>query len=286
MRCDLHVHTRHSGMCSIPVLRSVCRECYSEPAAVYEKLKRMGMGLVTVTDHDSIDAVEELRHHPDFFLSQEVTCHMPSGNELHVGVYDITDRQHIQLQRRAADLPNLLAYLNEQNIFFSANHIFSGLTGRRDHSDFEWFQSAFPAFETRNGCMLETSNASASRLAETAGKVGLGGSDAHTLASAGSCWTEVAGARDKQEFFAGLRNGRATVKGSHGNYWKLTRDVLQIGGHMLKEKPLTSPMVMLGVLAPVVTAANYVLEKRFSHVWSRRLNFSPLPQEAPERLAA
>src|ERR1035438_2780618 len=77
MRCDLHVHTRHSGMCTIPVLRKVCRESYNDPLAVYEKLKRLGMDLVTVTDHDSIDAAVTLRSKPDFFLSEEVascTC--------------------------------------------------------------------------------------------------------------------------------------------------------------------------------------------------------------------
>ena len=60
MRCDLHVHTRHSGMCTLPLLRH-CRESYNDPLEVYEKLKRAGMDLVTVTDHDSIDAVEALR---------------------------------------------------------------------------------------------------------------------------------------------------------------------------------------------------------------------------------
>ena len=44
------------------------------------------MDLVTVTDHDSIDAAERLRRHPDFFLSEEVSCLTPSGTELHVGV--------------------------------------------------------------------------------------------------------------------------------------------------------------------------------------------------------
>ena len=38
MRCDLHVHTNRSGMCTIPLLRHVCRESYNEPLAVYEKL--------------------------------------------------------------------------------------------------------------------------------------------------------------------------------------------------------------------------------------------------------
>src|SRR5215470_16455179 len=139
MRCDLHVHTRHSGMCTIPLLRRVCRESYNEPAAVYEKLKRLGMDLVTIADHDSIDAAEELRSRPDFFLSEEVTCRLPSGAMMHVGVYDIEDRDHIEIQRRRNDFESLVAWLNERRILFSANHIFSSLTGRRADRDFELF---------------------------------------------------------------------------------------------------------------------------------------------------
>src|SRR5438874_2009629 len=153
MRCDLHVHTRHSGMSTIPVLRAVCRESYNQPLAVYEKLKNAGMDLVTVTDHDSIDAVEGLRSYPDFFLSEEVTCTLPSGAALHIGVYDITERDHIELQRRRGDFDSLLAWLTDSNLFFSANHIFSSLTGRRALQDFALFERAFPAIETRNGHM-------------------------------------------------------------------------------------------------------------------------------------
>ena len=66
MKCDLHVHTVHSGMCTVPLLNRICRESYSAPQHVYETLKRRGMDLVTVTDHDSIDAAEVLRSHPAF----------------------------------------------------------------------------------------------------------------------------------------------------------------------------------------------------------------------------
>ena len=66
-------------MCTVPVLQAMCRESYNDPLAVYEKLKRLGMDLVTITDHDSIDAVEALRRRPDFFLSEEATCTLPSG---------------------------------------------------------------------------------------------------------------------------------------------------------------------------------------------------------------
>src|SRR6266481_2852110 len=95
MKCDLHVHTIHSGMCTVPVFKRICRESYSQPAELYETLKRRGMDLVTVTDHDSIDAAEALRRHADFFLSEEVSCRTSRGTELHVGVYDIAEGDHI-----------------------------------------------------------------------------------------------------------------------------------------------------------------------------------------------
>src|SRR5579864_3697932 len=138
MKCDLHVHTVHSGMCTVPVLNRICRESYSSAQQVYETLKRRGMDLVTVSDHDSIDAAEALRGHPDFFLSEEVTCHLPSGNELHIGVYDLTERQHVEIQRRRDDLPRLLAYLTSEDLFYSVNHAFSALTGRRSIEDYDW----------------------------------------------------------------------------------------------------------------------------------------------------
>jgi predicted metal-dependent phosphoesterase TrpH len=246
-------------------------ESYSQPEALYSRLKRQGMSLVTVTDHDSIDAVEVLRRHPDFFVSEEVTCSLPSGSQMHVGVYDINDRQHVEVQRRRDDFPSLIAYLREQNLFFSANHIFSSLTGRRTMRDFECFETEFDAVETRNGCMLEVTNRNAEEFASRAGKIGLAGSDAHTLATAGSCWTEVLGARNKEEFLAGLRLGRAIVHGSHGSYFKLTRDILQIGVSMIQTTPLSAPVAILGGLAPVITLINYICEKRFSKIWSERL---------------
>ena len=82
MKCDLHVHSVHSGACTTPVFRHFCRESYSDPEELYVRLKRRGMGLVTLTDHDSIDGLEALRGHGDFFMSEEVTCRMPSGTGL------------------------------------------------------------------------------------------------------------------------------------------------------------------------------------------------------------
>ncbi|MGA2846240.1 MAG: hypothetical protein ABSF68_12525, partial [Candidatus Acidiferrales bacterium] len=90
------------------------------------------MSLFTLTDHDSIEGAEKLRRHRDFFVSEELTCRMPSGTEAHIGVYDLSERQHTQLLRRRDDLVSLLMYLTERRLFFSINHVFSSVTGRRD----------------------------------------------------------------------------------------------------------------------------------------------------------
>jgi predicted metal-dependent phosphoesterase TrpH len=271
MKCDMHVHTRYSGLCDIPVASRFCRESYSDPEALYARLKRLGMDLVTITDHDSIDAAESLRHLPDFFLSEEVSVRMPGGTRAHVGVYDIKERQHIELQRRRDDLPSFLSYLKEQKLLFSINHVFSGLTGPRSVSDWEWFEFHFPAIEVLNGCMIARTNRHAGELARRWGKLGLGGSDAHTLAAAGSAYTEVHGVASKDDFLSGLWHGRATVQGESGGYWKLTRDILLICTGMMRERPWTRILSPLLAGVPAAMLVNYCMEAVFAHRWHRQL---------------
>jgi predicted metal-dependent phosphoesterase TrpH len=258
-------------MCTVPGMRSLCRESYNDPLAVYQKLKRQGMDLVTVTDHDSIDAAEPLRRFPDFFLSEEVTCRMPSGTELHVGVYDITEKQHQEIQRRRHDLNSLTAYLYANRVLFSANHIFSSLTGRRSLADFDFFDRMFPAVETRNGLMPQALNSRAEALASWMRKAAVGGSDAHALPSVGRAFTEVLSARGKGEFLEGVRRGHARVVGKCGNWWNLTRDVLLIGAAMAGEDRWKMLLAPLALAVPFVTAANSILEEGFARLWMRRV---------------
>jgi predicted metal-dependent phosphoesterase TrpH len=254
----------------MPLLRNFCRECYSEPQEVYETLRGGGMDLVTVSDHDSIGAADTLRRYPDFFLSEEVTCRMPSGNELHVGVFDLTERQHVDIQQRRSDLPRLLAYLNEQQLFYSANHAFSALTGRRSMEDFVWLEGAFPGIEVRNGHVPERSNRLAKRLAERSGKAMLGGSDAHTLHSLGSVCTRVIGVRNKAEFLDGLRHGHGKVEGTSGSFGRLTRDVLQICAAVMEDRPAARLLAPMVLAVPVVTFINYAVEDLFARRWGSR----------------
>jgi predicted metal-dependent phosphoesterase TrpH len=276
MRCDLHIHSIASGMFTAPVLNRICRESYNDPTEVYNRLKRLGMSLVTLTDHDSIDGAERLRRHPDFFLSEEVTVHLPSGNEMHLGVYGIAERDHLEIQRRRNDFIALVRYLAERNLFFSVNHVFSGLTGPRSEEDFRLFESHIPAFETRNGQMRPEANASAARLAARLGKLAIAGSDSHTMGGVGRTYTEVPGARTADEFFAGLRAGHGTIQGIHGSYGKLTADVYSIVKALFAEKSWTLAAAPLALLVPVFTFHHWQNEMRFCKKWSAAI-------EGPEK---
>lgn len=267
MRCDLHVHTRASGMCTVPVLNRVCRESYSQPHDVYETLKRRGMDLVTVTDHDSIDAGDALLPFADFFLSEEVSCVTPAGTRIHVGVYDIQERHHFEIQRRSGDLLSLLHYLDEQRLFYTINHAFSWLTGPRVDDDFRLFAERFPGMETRNGQMLPESNALSQAFAHRYRKAQVGGSDGHTLASLGRTYTEVPGARSKREFLAGLRAGRGRIRGESGDYWKLTRAVAGIGTSLVRERRWTVLLTPLLAFVPLAIGLNCVGEWVFARKW-------------------
>jgi hypothetical protein len=233
------------------------------------------MDLVTVTDHDSIDAAEKLRQHPDFFVSEEVTCRMPSGTEVHVGVYDLTERQHVEIAKRRNDLFRLLAYLSEQGLFFTINHLFSALTGRRDADDFTWIAEYFPGVEALNGHMLPAANENAALLAQRLRKIAVGGSDAHALASVGTAYTEVPGARNKDEFMAGLRAGYGKPGGESGGYWKLTRDILILCCEMMQADHWTVMLAPLVALVPAGVAVNYFIDRRFIARWGAAINATP-----------
>lgn len=258
-------------MCSTPGFSRICLESYNQPEEVYRRCKHRGMSIVTVTDHDSIDAAEVLRKHPDFFLSEEVTVRMPRGTEMHLGVYGISEKDHAEIRHRRNDFIALLMYLTERKLFFTVNHIFSSLTGQRHEEDFNWLASYVPAFEVRNGQMWIEANRSAERLARKLGKIVVGGSDSHTLAGVGLTFTEVRGARTVEEYFTGLRAGRGTVQGEHGHYVKLTLDIWRFVGSVLRENPLAAVMLPLTVFSPVITASHWLNEIRFCRRWAAQL---------------
>lgn len=291
MRCDLHVHSRCSGPVNLPVLRHFGRECYSEPHAVYEQARRRGMDLVTLTDHDTIEGGLEIAGLPATFVSVELTCALPSGHELHLGVWGLDQRRHARLQALRGDAEALFAYLAEQRLPACVNHPFSALTGRREISDLHLALRHLNLVEARNSMMPAHTNAYARRAGEEAGLAAVGGSDAHTLGSVAHAWTEIEGARSVEDFLEGLRRGWSLPRGSSGSYARLTRDVVAVfaGGyrenaqlaprnrqHALRLAVMVSALPILAFI-PVVTALIYAQERAFARRTWRAFHASERP---------
>jgi predicted metal-dependent phosphoesterase TrpH len=283
LRCDLHVHSLFSGPVDLPVLGRFGNECYSTPREVYDTARARGMSLVTLTDHDSIEGALALAHLPDVFVSEEVTCLLPGGRQLHLGVFGIDEAQHATIQKRRRDAEALFAYLAEARIPTAVNHLFSALTGRRAVGDLDFALARVGLVETRNGMMPQSTNEFAKRVAERAQLAGIGGSDGHTLASVARAFTVVPGARTREDFLAGLQHGRTIPAGRSGSYARLTADVgrLFFGGYLENARQaargLAPALHFVALLAaapllpllPLVTAALYVDERLFGARYHR-----------------
>jgi predicted metal-dependent phosphoesterase TrpH len=231
MRCDLHVHSRFSGRCTVPVLRHFVDESHSEPEEVYAQARRRGMDLVTLTDHDTITGALAIAGRPDTFISEEVTCWLPDGRQLHLGVYDLDEDQHERIAARRSDAEALFACLAEQRLAVSLNHPFSALTGHRRVSDLELGFANVSLVEGRNGMLPAGTNEAGAAAALREGLGMMGGSDAHTLRSVARAFTVVPGARNRNEFLAGLRRGLTLPAGTSGSYARFTRDLVSIAAN-------------------------------------------------------
>jgi predicted metal-dependent phosphoesterase TrpH len=247
MRADLHVHSYHSGYAGhMRFLRA--RDCYSEPEAVYRVAKARGMDVVTLTDHDSIDGcLEFLDRHPDaddFFISEEIECVVPPGPgvrtgsgplRVHIGAYGIDERIHREVQPLRSSVYETTEYLRGQGVFYTLNHPFFFL--RRQMPLDAYLRAIlpmFPAFEVRNGTMLEAHNILAEEIVADRARLGctaiaVGGSDSHTLAGVGTTYTEVP-ARNRDEFLQNLRAGMTSVGGRHGSTRRVMREIYGVVG--------------------------------------------------------
>jgi predicted metal-dependent phosphoesterase TrpH len=256
MRCDLHVHSWYSGRAEIPVLEHVGRECYSRPREVHDHARRRGMDLVTLTDHDTIEGALSLAHLPDTFVSEEVTVHLDGGRQLHVNVFDLDERQHAALQARRRDFEALVAFLAEERLPASVNHLFSALTGARELDDLRRPLGRLPLIEALNGAMPEAHNEQARMVGRESGMAQVGGSDAHSLAHVARAFTAVPGARTKEEFLAGLRKGLTVPCGRSGSYARLTGEVSRIFAAGYRE---TLEDALRGRPSPLRVAASLAL---------------------------
>jgi predicted metal-dependent phosphoesterase TrpH len=241
VRADLHVHSWFSGQAGhLRFLKA--RDCYSDPEHVYKTARKRGMGVVTITDHDSIDGcLEVLERYPDaddFFISEEIECAFPDVElKVHVGAYDITERIHRDIQPLRSNVFEATAYLRSEGVFYSLNHPFFFFKNQIAFSEYvECALRCFPAFEVRNGTMLASHNRLAEEIARQAIDstghpiVPIAGSDSHSLFGIGSTFTETPG-KTREDFLTNLRAGVARPGGRHGGIWRGAKEIYAVVGN-------------------------------------------------------
>ena len=229
MKLDLHVHTFHSGHTTIYPLSLFMKESYNSPEGVYRRAKARGMDLVTITDHDEIAGAMTIADRPDVIVGCEVTAVFPAdGVRVHLGVLDICEAQHREIQRLRHDVRELLPYLKQEGIFTTLNHVASRINGAITAPHIAALMPWVDGIEIINGSRLPSQNRTAACLADACGKVGVAGSDSHTRRGIGRTWVEAPHARTREEFLTELHAGRVRVGGGQGHYFTMASDMLRL----------------------------------------------------------
>src|SRR2546426_572009 len=78
---------------------------------------------------------------------------------IHVNVFDITERQHAEICRLRENIYDLHAYLKQESILASANHMFQNYRMRNSPRQYlEEMLRMFDVFEVKNGAMASQHN--------------------------------------------------------------------------------------------------------------------------------
>jgi hypothetical protein len=253
-RIDLHVHSRHSEPSTdwYMQLRHIA-ESYSDPFLIYDILRKSGMTLFTLTDHNSIEGCLLLkeRYGDEILISTESTVIFPEdGCKIHLLIYGITEGDFIEIQKLRKDIYELREFIRERKIAHSVAHATYPVQGEKlsvDH--LEKLVLLFDAFEVINGARNQRDNLAWKDLLNSITpecienlvkkhnirplgerpwiKGFTGGSDDHADIFTGMTYTE-ARADDAENFVEALKRKETEASGRHGDYRSLAYQIYKI----------------------------------------------------------
>ena len=237
---DLQLHSRLSDRPNEWILRRLgMPQSYSEPELLYRQLDAAGMTFKTITDHNRLDGGKAIAHHPDVFLSEEVTTYFPDGCKIHLLVWNLSEAQHEEIQILRPSIYELAGYLRQQKLPHGVAHPLVNINNLLTVEHFERLVLLFRCFEARNGnreplvqevgtrCLMALTPEKISELANRQNlepthadahrKVLFASSDDHSGLFTGATYTEVERGATLHDFFQGLENGAATLHGPMGD---------------------------------------------------------------------
>lgn len=188
-KIDFHLHSYASNVTGYYAANALAiPESYSDPRALHALLKKRGMSLVTLTDHNSIDGVKELLDlgKQDVFASAEMTTTFPKdGCNIHVTIANVTELQFREANRLRRNVFEMVAYLDQEIAdqanrpggneiaYFMTHPLMStqnrphGREGALTVDHLEQAILLFEAFEIRNGSRTKALNELTRQLLES-----------------------------------------------------------------------------------------------------------------------
>ncbi len=251
-KADLHLHSRYSDRPSEWILRKLgIPDSLSDPRKLYETLRGKGHDFVTLTDHNTLGAAEELRGLEGFIPGMEITTYFPEDHcKVHLLAWNLSRAEAEEVERLRPNLYELSAFLRKERVVHAVAHPLIHLDGKMKAEHFEKLILLFQVFEKINGlraplgqevayaCGCALTEKKIQELAkrhnlEPVGptpwrKSWMGGSNDHCGLYAGGVWTEVAGRHDAETFLRAVEVGEGIVQGEGADPARLVNGLFHV----------------------------------------------------------
>jgi predicted metal-dependent phosphoesterase TrpH len=219
---DLHVHT----WCSYDVVPVP----YNDPLFLYEKAVRAGMKFITFTDHDTMDAYDQIGWTRERIVSGveiKILDRRHVGHTVHINVYQLGHKIFLELEEIAAksgSIELLIACIQSHRLPYIYNHPFWHEPNEKLNvgAVFE-VMPLFPVLEYNMG-RVNPLNQIAVYLARSAGKGLVAATDTHSGRIA-EAYTLARG-DSFAGFMAEIRAGRSLLVSQDLTLARLTSEVL------------------------------------------------------------
>ena len=258
-KVDLHVHSKYSVRPSEWILQKLgCAESYTEPVDLYKKAKERGMGLVTISDHNTISGSLEIAHLDNTFISEEVTTYFPDDRcKVHVLVWNISEKDHEEISKCRDNIFELTDYLNSESITHGLAHPTFSLNDKLTFERFEQLLLLFNIFEMNGTRDNYQNNAlkqildrlNRDRIEELCSKYNMepvgnepwkksimGGSDDHSSLNIARTYTEAKGSLNIDGFLEKVRSGICTPRSCASTPKTFARNLYSIAYQFYKSK--------------------------------------------------
>ena len=251
-KADLHLHSRFSDRPSEWILRKLgIPDSLSDPRKLYESLRANGHDFVTLTDHNTLGAAQELRGLEGFIPGMEITTYFPEDRcKVHLLAWNLGAAEAAEVEKLRPNLYELSAFLRKERLVHAVAHPLIHLDGKMKADHFEKLILLFQVFEQINGlraplgqevayaCCRALTEKKIQELAkrhnlEPVGatpwrKSWMGGSNDHCGLYAGRVWTEVPGRHDAGSFLRAVESGEGIVHGEGADPARLVNGLFHV----------------------------------------------------------